>query len=91
MAEGSPSPLYSKTQSPVGSSQYPYLFFFVNPPHYAHLYNLYYVCLPAMLRKMWVMDSLTRGGLGWGKTIFDTLIIPFKTSSHENIHILGWL
>jgi hypothetical protein len=24
---------------------------------------------------------LTRGGLGWGKTIFDTLIIPFKTSS----------
>ncbi len=62
MAEGSPSPLYSKTQSPVGSSQYPYLFFFVNPPHYAHLYNLYCVCLPAMLRKMWVMDSLVRGG-----------------------------
>ena len=25
---------------------------------------------------------LTRGGLGWGKTIFDTLIIPFKTSSN---------
>jgi sulfate adenylyltransferase (ADP) / ATP adenylyltransferase len=24
---------------------------------------------------------LTRGGLGWGKTIFDTLIITFKTSS----------
>ena len=24
---------------------------------------------------------LTRGGLGWGETIVDTLIIPFKTSS----------
>ena len=61
MAEGSPSPLYSKTQSPVGFSQFTYLFFFVNPPHSAHLYNLYCVCLPAMLRKMWVMDSLNKG------------------------------
>ena len=81
MAEGSPSPLYSKTQSPVGFSQCTYLFFFVNPPHSAHLYNLYCVCLPAMLRKMWVMDSLTRGGLGWGQIIFDTLIMTYQTSS----------
>jgi hypothetical protein len=26
---------------------------------------------------------LTRGGLGWGETIVDTLIIPFKTSSNN--------
>ncbi len=26
---------------------------------------------------------LTRGGLGWGETIVDTLIIPFKTSSQH--------
>jgi hypothetical protein len=34
-----------------------------------------------MLRKMWVMDSLTRGGLGWGQTIVDTLIMTYQTSS----------
>ncbi len=32
------------------------------------------------------MDSLTRGGLGWGQTIVDTLIMTYQTSS-DNIRI----
>jgi hypothetical protein len=34
---------------------------------------------------MWVMDSLTRGGLGWGETIVDTLIMTYQTSSKRMI------